>query len=262
MYWGYFIPELSQVIFEEGEEDMPASKYHEIYEDLRGKIENGQYRYNSYLPSEYNLIVEYDCSRNTVRRAISQLADEGYVQSMHGKGVLVIWTPSQPSLFSFGGIETMKEAASRNGMVYRTKIIRFEEIIVDRELSKRTGFEAGQPVYAIVRARCFDNEALIIDHNWFLCSVARELTPRIAENSIYEYLEKNLGETIMTTLRKLTVERRTETDQKYMDLRDYNCVVVVTSHTYNSTGTMFEYTESRHRPDRFVFYNQAKRLKH
>ena len=138
------------------------------------------------------------------------------------------------------------DAANRNGMVYRTKIIRFEEIVVDRELAKRTGFEPGQEVYAIVRARCFDNEALIIDHNWFLKSVVRDLTPRIAE---------------MTTLRKLTVERKTEMDQKYMDLRDYNCVVVVTSHTYNSTGVMFEYTESRHRPDRFVFYNQAKRAR-
>ena len=180
---------------------------------------------------------------------------------MHGKGVLVLWMPAQPSLFSFGGIETMKEAANRNGMVYRTKIIRFEEIVVDRELAKRTGFEPGQEVYAIVRARCFDNEALIIDHNWFLKSVVRDLTPRIAENSIYEHIETTLGETIMTTLRKLTVERKTEMDQKYMDLRDYNCVVVVTSHTYNSTGTMFEYTESRHRPDRFVFYNQAKRAR-
>jgi GntR family trehalose operon transcriptional repressor len=91
--------------------------------------------------------------------------------------------------------------------------------------------------------------------------VVRDLTPRIAENSIYEHIETTLGETIMTTLRKLTVERKTEMDQKYMDLRDYNCVVVVTSHTYNSTGTMFEYTESRHRPDRFVFYNQAKRAR-
>jgi GntR family trehalose operon transcriptional repressor len=248
-------------LFFQGGGAMPASKYHEIYEDLRSKIESGQYAYNSYLPSEYNLIEEYDCSRNTVRRAIAKLADEGYVQSMHGKGVLVLWMPAQPSLFSFGGIETMKEAANRNGMVYRTKIIRFEEIVVDRELAKRTGFEPGQEVYAIVRARCFDNEALIIDHNWFLKSVVRDLTPRIAENSIYEHIETTLGETIMTTLRKLTVERKTEMDQKYMDLRDYNCVVVVTSHTYNSTGVMFEYTESRHRPDRFVFYNQAKRAR-
>ncbi len=240
---------------------MPASKYHEIYEDLRSKIESGAYSNGSYLPSEYTLIVDYDCSRNTVRRAIAQLADEGYVQSIHGKGVLVIWRPTQPSLFSFGGIETMKEAALRNGMDYRTKIVYFGEIVIDEELARRTGFKAGQEVYYIVRARCFDGEPLIIDHNWFLKSVVKDLSPEIAENSIYEYIESTLGETIMTTLRKLTVERRTEMDQNIMDLRDYNCVVVVASHTYNSMGIMFEYTESRHRPDRFVFYNQAKRSK-
>lgn len=33
-----------------------------------------------------------------------------------------------------------------------------------------------------------------------------------------------------------------------LNVKDYNCVAVVTSSTYNSNGIMFEYTQSRHRP--------------
>ena len=44
-----------------------------------------------------------------------------------------------------------------------------------------------------------------------------------------------------------------------MERLHYNCMAVVTSHTYNSDGVMFEYTQSRHRPDYFSFQDNATR---
>lgn len=90
---------------------MPAQKYTQIYLDLKEKIEDGTYPEQGYLPSEYTLIEQYGCSRNTVRRAISQLADEAYVQSIHGKGVIVIYHQTPKNEFSLGGIESLKESA-------------------------------------------------------------------------------------------------------------------------------------------------------
>ena len=54
-----------------------------------------------------------------------------------------------------------------------------------------------------------------------------------------------------------------EIDEKYLHLnvKDYNCVAVVSSQTYNSDGVMFEYTQSRHRPDYFQFQDIAVRKK-
>ena len=73
---------------------MPRAKYAEIYKDLKYKIENGEYEFQELLPSENTLILEYDCSRNTIRRAISELVSDGYVQTMQGKGVRNIYQPS------------------------------------------------------------------------------------------------------------------------------------------------------------------------
>ena len=83
----------------------------------------------------------------------------------------------------------------------------------------------------------------------------------IAQDSIYRYLENTLHMTIVNSKRFMTVEKITEVDEKYMDLNveDYNCVAVVTSYTYNSDGIMFEYTQSRHRPDYFRFQDNAVR---
>ena len=238
---------------------MPAAKYDAICRSLRRAIENQEYPYQSTLPSEHQLTVMYDCSRNTVRRAIAELAEQGYVQSVHGKGVLVLYRKQEQTQFSIGGIESMKEAAERNGQTLRTKVIFFTELVVDEELSRRTGFPEGSEIYYVQRVRYLDGEALILDHNYFLKNVLRGLSAKIAEGSVYEYMEKILGETIMTTRRRYTVEKETELDRRYMVLKGYNCLMVVSNQTFNKEGVQFEYTDSRHRPDRFVFYELAQR---
>ena len=119
----------------------------------------------------------------------------------------------------------------------------------------------GEEIYYLRRVRYLDGEALILDHNYFLKSVARGLSPKIAEASIYEYMEKILKEKIVTTQRKYTVELASDLDRKYLNLGDYNCIVMVSGRTFNSKGVQFEYTRSRHRADRFAFYGQVRRRK-
>lgn len=238
---------------------MAETKYDKIYWDLREKIEDNTYPYLSFLPSEYTLIEEYVCSRNTVRRAIAQLGKEGYVQSIHGKGVQIIFEPVEESSFLFGGIESMEEAAARNKKDVQTEVIFFCELTADERIAKKTSFTEGTPVYYIQRVRYIDGQALIIDHNYFNKNVVGELTEEIAKESIYQYLEKQLGMRILTTKRKMTVECMTQIDEKYLEMGGYNCMAVVSSNTYDDQGNMFEYTESRHRPDKFVFYSTAHR---
>ena len=66
---------------------MPKSIYEDIYKDLKMKIEDNTFAYQELLPSENTLIQTYGCSRNTLRRAVSLLVSDGYVQTMQGKGV-------------------------------------------------------------------------------------------------------------------------------------------------------------------------------
>ena len=240
---------------------MPKAIFQLIYKDLKEKIEHQDYEFQELLPSENALIETYNCSRNTVRRAIMMLAQEGYVQSLHGVGVRVIYQPIKQTLFSIGGIESYVESALRNGLTPVTKVIQFTELIADKRIALRTSFPEGAPIYYIQRLRYVDDKALILDINMFLKDVVPGLTKEIAESSIYDYIENTLGMSIITSKRLMTVERVTEIDAKYMDLNDYNCLAVVSSQTYNSNGIMFEFTQSRHRPDYFSFQDTAIRHK-
>ena len=75
---------------------MPKSKYELIYKDLKDKIDRKEYKEGTFLPPENTLVQQYDCSRNTIRRAISHLVMEGSVQPRHGTGVRVRQKAPQP----------------------------------------------------------------------------------------------------------------------------------------------------------------------
>ena len=240
---------------------MPKNKYDSIYRDLKTKIENKEFAYQDFLPSENTMVQTYGCSRNTIRRAVSQLVSDGYVQALQGKGVRNIFRPVEQASFTTGGIESFKESSLRNHRKGRTKVLQFMELTADEKIAGRTGFAAGAELYYIQRLHFLDEKPLIINHNYFLKSAGPGLTPEIAENSIYEYLENELHMTIVNSQRVMTVEKITQIDEKYLhiNVNDYNCMAVVSSHTYNSDGVMFEFTQSRHRPDYFRFQSNAVR---
>lgn len=238
---------------------MPKAKFDLIYKDLKRKIESEEYPFQSLLPSENHMVSMYQCSRNTIRRAVSALAAEGYVQSLHGIGVRVIFQPVEQAVFTMGTIESFQESAYRNHLNISTKVICFMELTADARTSQKYGFPIGSELYYIQRVRLLDGRPLILDINIFLKEVASDLTEEIASGSIYDYLENTLGLSIVTSKRKITVEKITEIDEKYLELNDYNCLAVVTSQTFDADGVMFEYTQSRHRPDYFSFQDTAVR---
>ena len=238
---------------------MPKAKFEIIYKDLKRKIESGEYSSQDLLPSENTLVTMYDCSRNTVRRAVSLLSEEGYVHPLHGKGVRIIYQPIAQTSFTIAGIESFKESAARNHRKSKTKVVQFTLLTADQRLASKTGFPAGSELYFIQRVRYLDDKALIFDINMFRKDCVPDLTRKIAESSIYEYIENHIGMSIITSKRTMTVEKVTEMDAKYLELNDYDCLAVITSQTYNADGIMFEYTQSRHRPDYFCFQDMATR---
>lgn len=266
-YLSYFIlkkakDRIGRFIMENGgKRKMPKSIYETIYKDLKKKIEDDAFPYQELLPSENQLVRTYGCSRNTIRRAVARLVSDGYVQSMQGKGVRNIYRPIEQTSFTLGEIESFRESAMRNGKTPLTRVLLFIEMLVDDKLSRRTGFAVGTEIYYIQRLHYLDEMPLIINHNYFLKEQVPGLTKEIAERSIYQYLEHTLQMTIVNSKRIMSVEKITEIDEKYMELNteDYNCMAVVSSYTYNSDGIMFEYTQSRHRPDYFHFQDNAVR---
>lgn len=241
---------------------MTQNKYELIYRTVREEIEEETYRYGDYLPSENEYAARFGVTRNTVRRALSILTSEGYLLPQHGRGVKVIWRPEDNrSVFTIGGIESFAEAAARSQMKAVTKILIFQEITADRKISRRTGFDIGEELYYIERVRQLNGQAVIYDTNIFLKSQTPGLTADIAASSIYRYLEDTLGMTITTSRRRVSAQAASARDKELLDLGRFDFVLTVCGQVFNSQGVMFEYTESRHTPDKVCFVESAVRQK-
>ena len=61
------------------------SKYVKIYDDILNKIENNIYKFGDSLPSEADLMKEYEASRDTIRKSLNMLVTNGYIEKK-GKG--------------------------------------------------------------------------------------------------------------------------------------------------------------------------------
>lgn len=70
--------------------NMAHAKYQQIADRLRDQISAGVLGPGERLPSEPDLVRDYDASRNTVRLAIALLTNQGLVVTRQGLGTFVL----------------------------------------------------------------------------------------------------------------------------------------------------------------------------
>jgi GntR family transcriptional regulator len=95
--------------------------YRQIADDLRGKIESDEIEHGAQLPTEIELMGQYEASRNTVRDAIRLLATRGLVETRPGQGTFVVekvspyvTTLSDPDVGEERGVYRFEPAAPRH----------------------------------------------------------------------------------------------------------------------------------------------------
>lgn len=68
---------------------MKEPKYFHLKEDIKTKILRREWTAGAKIPSENELAAQYRISRQTVRRAIAELTEEGLLFAEHGRGTFV-----------------------------------------------------------------------------------------------------------------------------------------------------------------------------
>jgi GntR family transcriptional regulator len=68
----------------------PVPRYRQIAAILRGRIESGELEPDRPIPSETQIQQDFGVARETARRAVALLRDEGYVVTVPGMGTYVV----------------------------------------------------------------------------------------------------------------------------------------------------------------------------
>ncbi|PFG12505.1 trehalose operon repressor [Bacillus sp. es.036] len=238
---------------------MKQTKYQQIYNDLSENIRNGTYKPNSKLPSEHELAETYGTSRETIRKALNLLSQNGMIQKIKARGSVVLDLSRYE--FPVSGLVSFKEISEKMNRSSRTIVHHLEKKLPEEWIREQLELESGAEVWHVLRAREIEGEKIILDRDFFSAKWVPELTRTICENSIYDYLENDLGLSVSYAKKEIVVEEADEEDRRYLDLHDYKHVVVVRNYVYLNDTTLIEYTESRHRLDKFRFVDFARREK-
>lgn len=234
------------------------SKYKKVYQDIKKKIEDQVWSTGQALPTENELMEIYSYSKDTIRKALSLLEMDGYIQKKQGKSSIVIEHGLMKEQY-LSEIKTAGELNKRSKYQIQTELTSL--YIVQGQDDLMSTFEVDDKVdfYRVSRVRTIDGERLEYEISYFDRRAVPYLSKEIAESSIYRYLEQELKLTISHSRREISFRFANEEEKQLMDLADYEMVVVVTSVTYLSNGQAFQYGTISYRPDKVSFISMAKR---
>ena len=232
-------------------------KYEHIFKVLEQNILDGNYVTGDYLPTELELTQSYGVSRDTIRKALSLLTRGGLIKKIHGSGSQVI--KQEHINFPVSELTSYQELVKQQGLNSKTNVISIDKLIVDDKLASLTGFNTNSLVWRIIRQRVVDGTTSVLDIDYLNKSFVPDMTRKIAEKSIYSYLEDKLGLNIAYAQKEITIDQLTDRDKLLLDIGSEHHVVSVKSKVYLDNKQQFQFTESRHKLEKFCFVDFARR---
>ncbi|MCL6516045.1 GntR family transcriptional regulator, partial [Alicyclobacillus sp.] len=134
--------------------------YRQIEEYIRNQIESGAWSPGTQIPTEQMLCEQFRVSRITVVKALSRLANEGWIRKEQGRGTFVTasWMPDPLTLRSFS--EEMKERGMRPG----TLVIAKSAEVPSARLRELLHLGDGEKVWKFSRLLTADDTPVGIQH--------------------------------------------------------------------------------------------------
>lgn len=106
-----------------------------------------------------------------------------------------------------------------------------------------------------------DGVASVLDIDYLDRELIPGLTKEIVQRSIYQYIEEDLKLQIGYVKKEILIAPIDNRDKILLDLGKGQHVVTVRSQVYLADGRQFQFTESRHKLDKFHFVDYAERRK-
>jgi DNA-binding GntR family transcriptional regulator len=170
-------------------QDNQVPLYVQLRESIRSSILNGQLKYGEQIPTELELSEEYKISRITVRKAILELVEEGYLVKKQGKGTFVNKRKIERKIVHF---LSFSDACKANGLTASSKVIKKEIIQPTSKDQKMLQLDEGDALLFIQRVRYAGDSPIMIENNYFSYKDFHSLLNENLDGSIYKILEEKL----------------------------------------------------------------------
>jgi len=171
--------------------DAPVPLYHQLKEVILYRMRSGEWRPNARLPAEDELAQQYLVSKATVRQALSELAQKGYVRRVQGRGTFVTEPKVQhgPRELTSFTQETHKRGARPS-----SRVLIQDVVAADGAIAAALRLIEGSRVFRLKRLRYADGEPMGLQTAYLPLDLVPDIVGEdFAAVSLYELLGRKYG---------------------------------------------------------------------
>lgn len=232
--------------------DSAVPLYIQIKEYIRQNIVSGVYSENTRIPSERQLSDQFEVSRLTVTKAITELVQEGLLHTRVGKGTFV--TPGKINQ-ELRTLTSFTEEMLRRGQSAASRVLYASVDPAEEEIARALSLVPGAKVMVLKRLRLSDEQAIALE----ITHIIDALCPNILVNhdfsceSLYRVLRDEYGLHMTHAQQTIEARRATATELELLKIDSHTPILSMTRITFNEQDAPFEYTRSAYRGDRYKF---------
>ncbi len=230
--------------------------YFQVEEDLRKRIERGDFKPGDLLPSERELIEMYNVSRLTVRRAVEALVEQGLLVKKQGKGTFIL---SPRIHHRVGSLYSSSEEFLLNNYTVKTKVIESKRMKPDKEICEKLQLKdcENAEIFYLERVR-YAND---IPAAYIKCYLPYEYVEGIesfdfSKHYLYKTLEDHFKLDLYEAYEIVEATKADERSAELLNLEIGAPVLLNQRTTYLVDGTIIEYEKVLYRSDIFKYYNK------
>lgn len=180
--------------------------YQQVMDDLRNGIEVARFAPGSKIPSESELSELYGVSRITIRRAIEELAKEGYLTKKQGKGTYVNPPKLTRKIRHPGTLVSFTETCERAGKRPGATVISCASEEAPASTAALLELPEGSPILRLIRVRTVDGEPAATENAVFPYAAYSFLqNAELNDTSLFSVIERETN-LVPHRRRKRTIE--------------------------------------------------------
>ncbi len=163
-------------------------RYYKVYQNLRGQIESRKLQPGDRLPAEAELQESFGVSRDTIRKALSKLEQEGFLSRRAAVGTIVRY---QKSDYQLTAMTSFSEQMRARGLHPSSELEKIElKSELQEEIRRALALEQGEKCYMISRVRKADDTPMAYEEAYIPFRICPNLQKHIDEStSLYEVYE-------------------------------------------------------------------------
>ena len=238
---------------------MPSRRPREIYEDLRSRIENGDFGVNALFPTEDRLCAEEGVSRYALREALAMLEAEGLISRRRGAGTRVI-SRTPTSVFRHATGSRAELLNYVEGTEVRWKPV--EMIRTSGALARLLGCDEMREWQKLPGVR-HDQSGLPLAIVEVYVDPARVPLPQPLElgtGPVYDWIEKTYGLRPATLSQDIRAKPLGAEEAALLNEPEGASVLQMTRRYFDSSNMLYQISVTTHRSRDFV-YNLRIQLK-